>query len=437
MNELDRFLSPDFNAKVFLECQDNFAKTQHIKSHCVFRQENLQEDLIGDLIGDLHKNPMGENLVGDLQNHKNQNQESEIEFSIAIPTYKRIDTLKQAIDSALSQDIDNANASILSGGQSQKPNLKKSYEILVVENTDNYPKPSPTQELLESKYKNKITYYRNEQNLGLLGNFNRAITLAKGKWVCVLHDDDVLLPHYLSSMQKAIKQVALNTSLISHRAIYFGDLSLISYSPTKESSIKAFLKHYAKPLFLTLKTTKKFLFSCIVSPMLGIKRYKTLDTRDSDYICKYNPLHPSALLHHKDLTLKLGGYDAEFFPSDDWFFHTRAAKFSQVYQLNEFLSKYRYLNNASFNTNTLRLGSIVNFLHIRDNIKVSKKIKSILLTKQYQHILEIKDDALRVELLGYMQRLEFKPKKLNKLDEWLYKIYRLGDTELYEVESNI
>lgn len=112
MNELDRFLSPDFNAKVFLECQDNFAKTQHIKSHCVFRQENLQEDLIGDL----HKNPMGENLVGDLQNHKNQNQESEIEFSIAIPTYKRIDTLKQAIDSALSQDIDNANASILSGG---------------------------------------------------------------------------------------------------------------------------------------------------------------------------------------------------------------------------------------------------------------------------------------------------------------------------------
>lgn len=74
------------NGKDMLQIYDNFKKYKHIDSNLIFKQENI-----------------------DINN---------IDFTIAIPTFKRLNTLKEAIDSALNQNIDTK------------------YEIIVVENCD-------------------------------------------------------------------------------------------------------------------------------------------------------------------------------------------------------------------------------------------------------------------------------------------------------------
>lgn len=69
--EYTSFYSLDFNAKIFLECDEkNFKKTAHIQSIKFFEQSDLSTQPI---------------------------------ITIAIPAYKRIDTLKPAIDSAIFQ----------------------------------------------------------------------------------------------------------------------------------------------------------------------------------------------------------------------------------------------------------------------------------------------------------------------------------------------
>ena len=48
-------------------------------------------------------------------------------------------------------------------------------------------------------------YYRNSENLRPGDNFNRGFLLARGKWIMMLHDDDILFDNSLYNMYKIIK----------------------------------------------------------------------------------------------------------------------------------------------------------------------------------------------------------------------------------------
>lgn len=277
------YFQANFNGKTFIAPQDNFKKQAHIPSSLIFTQESLCDDT-----------PL---------------------FTIAIPTYKRIDTLKEALDSALNQDISKYP---MGGGQTdsintQNPNISSlPYEIIVVENCDDFNTTSKTQIFLESRYKNKVTYYKNNENLGLFGNWNRCITLAKGKWVCLLHDDDILFSHYLKDMYKAVKMLK-NIALISSDAELFGEnlandpnyrdvIKMQKFNQTLRGKIKSLLKNI---IFHNIVQTFEF----------------------TDETCHFLPAtRPAALLHNKELFIKAGGYNQEFFPMDDIYGALRTAR---------------------------------------------------------------------------------------------------------------
>lgn len=108
--------------------------------------------------------------------------ESEFAVTIAIPTFHRHELLTRTLDSALNQ---------VDAGK---------YEVIVVDNDGEG--DSSADKIMQSycrKYDN-VRYYRNEQNIGMTGNWNRCIELAAGKWVVLLHDDDVILENYLKSV---------------------------------------------------------------------------------------------------------------------------------------------------------------------------------------------------------------------------------------------
>lgn len=109
------------------------------------------------------------------------------EITIAIPTYKRPKYLRQAIDSAINQAA---------------PGI--AYNIIVV-NNDPETDMAEVQKAYEDAPVN-IRFYTNEKNLGMLGNVNRCVELASGKWIAFLHDDDLLLPNYLHQIAKHLNE---------------------------------------------------------------------------------------------------------------------------------------------------------------------------------------------------------------------------------------
>lgn len=104
------------------------------------------------------------------------NVKSEVLISVIIPTYKRNDYLKGAIESVFNQD-----------GIDDIP-----YELLIISNN-----PNDNMEKIISICRNKpVSIYRNKENYGMISNINLGIKHAKGKYVAFLHDDDLLLPNY-------------------------------------------------------------------------------------------------------------------------------------------------------------------------------------------------------------------------------------------------
>ena len=89
-------------------------------------------------------------------------------ISICIPAYKRVSYLNRLLQSIVIQDY-------------------KDFEVIV---TDDSPDDSVL--LLCKKYSTQLPliYHSNTVALGTPGNWNKAISLAKGAWIKLMHDDD-------------------------------------------------------------------------------------------------------------------------------------------------------------------------------------------------------------------------------------------------------
>ena len=96
------------------------------------------------------------------------------DITVAIPVYERPDYVKEAIDSALNQTI--------------KP------VILVIDNASSH---DGFKDIVASYKDPDIQYVRNDENVGMVSNWNRCLELPKTKWLTILHDDDVLHPEFL------------------------------------------------------------------------------------------------------------------------------------------------------------------------------------------------------------------------------------------------
>ena len=107
------------------------------------------------------------------------------QITIAIPTYKRAHLLRETIDSCLAQ-------------QTNYP-----FAIMVVDN--NPERECETEQLLrEYEAIPHLFYYKNTENVGMTGNWNKLFELAQTDFVIMLHDDDLLYDDYIEKMDKII-----------------------------------------------------------------------------------------------------------------------------------------------------------------------------------------------------------------------------------------
>jgi glycosyltransferase involved in cell wall biosynthesis len=102
-------------------------------------------------------------------------------LSIGIPFYSGQDYLRRAVESVLCQSFPD-------------------WELVVCDDAG----PGANVESLVRSYGDaRVRYYRNERTLGMVGNWNRCLNLARAGLVTLLHADDEMLPHYGELMVSA------------------------------------------------------------------------------------------------------------------------------------------------------------------------------------------------------------------------------------------
>lgn len=232
-------------------------------------------------------------------------------ITIAIPTYKRANLLKEALDCAINQiSFDN-------------------YEILVVDNDAN--RNCESEQLVNSYNNSRLSYYKNTQNIGMFGNWNRCITLSKGDYITILNDDDTLEENYLFKVDHYLKRMGEVDAL------------LVKFNYIDSNSI------------ITSKVNQS---NDIVKRVLLLELF-------------WGNINPGTLgiLFSKKQMLKIGGFDESYFPSSDYkFLVDYIANFNNVFRVNQYLANYRLAFNESQKLTTLN-----NFIKKDDAIRKSFK----------------------------------------------------------------
>lgn len=123
-------------------------------------------------------------------------------LSIVIPTYNRVGSLTRLIESVGHKHDD--------------------YLEIVVTDDNSSPEIFDKIKTFCSDYSN-ITLYRNQENLGMVKNWNECISKARGKWICFMCDDDLFRPYGVDRIIELISEE--NTA------------SLILQSPENENEI--------------------------------------------------------------------------------------------------------------------------------------------------------------------------------------------------------
>jgi glycosyltransferase involved in cell wall biosynthesis len=128
--------------------------------------------------------------------------------SVLIPTYNYARFLDETIQSVLNQTFTN-------------------FELTIVDNcsTDN------TEEVVKKYLTDKrVSFYRNETNVGLVGNWNKCLEYARGEYIKFLCADDKLHPKQLEKFI-AIMEAHPDVSIISSHTEVFGANSFCRISP--------------------------------------------------------------------------------------------------------------------------------------------------------------------------------------------------------------
>jgi hypothetical protein len=107
--------------------------------------------------------------------------------------------------------------------------------------SDNNPERyDETEKLISSYYVNKenLLYFKNIENLGMAGNWNRLILECKTKYMIMLHDDDCVLPFFLSYVNSVVNKYADVSVLNSGKYKWNGGNIKIAPIKTKYKVIK-------------------------------------------------------------------------------------------------------------------------------------------------------------------------------------------------------
>jgi len=76
------------------------------------------------------------------------------------------------------------------------------FELIISDNASE----DHTEEVVNSFADNRMRYVRNSTNVGAVKNFNECLRIARGRYVTIFHDDDIMLPDNLLLKTRALQE---------------------------------------------------------------------------------------------------------------------------------------------------------------------------------------------------------------------------------------
>lgn len=293
-------------------------------------------------------------------------------YCFVLPTYKRADLLKYAIQSILNQKG------------------LEDYEILVVDDCPD--RNDETERLMMSDFNlQNIAYYKHEKNLGQPGNWNKCFELSRTEWLIMLHDDDMLFPDFFC----VLKQLQ----------ILYGN-SVGGFFPAVQT-------HSFNDGVLPKRTQ---------SPVIECKIIK-----ERDFI-QGNVIGTGALgmtLKRKKV-LEMGGVNIHCGPAVDYDFYNRFARVTDIVKLYGYpLGVWRFLDNV-----TQKVSSVLCCVDLGDVLKMDTLEDCGLgWTKPlFKHYIKGFDEQHIRNWYREMGRDTYEPGTLRPcslFDKIVYKAYRL------------
>lgn len=309
----------------FLKIENHFAETEHIQSIPIF-------------VNKLETVPL---------------------FTIIIPTYQRAKYLKEAIDSAITQETDIP------------------YEIIVCNNGFD---KKDTNDLME-QYREipGFSYYVNESNIGMVGNWNRLFVLARTKYVIMLHDDDVISSQFIKIVNEICSAI--------------GNFSFLQ---TKKSNVPIQNRIYGKSIKVFQFKLYDFAFGNVAHA-------------------------PSGIVYNKEILEKSGGFSPEYYPSFDYASYVLLTYLAPSYIINASLTYYRIDDNTTFKGDILAqmmsidgflIGYILRkyyipmflqkiFIH-QYILKYLYEVRTIYAYENEIHVLNFKSSKLKLSRLNFL-----------------------------------
>lgn len=233
--------------------------------------------------------------------------EQYVRVSYVIPTYNRVDTLEETINSILHQ--------------------KKTYSfnIIVVDNSGDVTENNPTYCLIKRINDPNIMLYVNRQNIGVCGNLNRCLQLSSGTYTAMIHDDDLIADDYSIHINRILNR-------IEKKNLRFGALK-VTHADFKSSDHLPVLK----------KRNGK------------IHRYYMIDSLIVDG--RGPTFCPTCgMIFSKDAFMSSGGFDEKYYPIGDHVLGYKMLKNGfAIFVTNDVLGYYRIGVNASKEKDMQRL----------------------------------------------------------------------------------
>ncbi len=232
-----------------------------------------------------------------------------IKYSIVIPTYKRPQYLARTIESAVYQK-----------------DVYSAYEVIIINNDHSDCTENIEIKKIVEKFSGffpDIRYYENTINIGQYGNWFLGISLARGNWICMCHDDDVM-----SSYTLACYEYTLNNPKYKN----------IGYIRTN------FISRDIKKLDLYNKKNDK-----------RIKTYKLEKITRKDFVIAGGHAATApptcGTLIRKEAAFRIGGFKQEYFPSGDAQFVFEISENYNVYRTISHMGVYGVGVNETLKTN--------------------------------------------------------------------------------------
>jgi glycosyltransferase involved in cell wall biosynthesis len=225
------------------------------------------------------------------------------------------------------------------------------FEVVIV---DNEPDPifaTQVDMVVQSFNSPNLSLYRNEANIGMAGNWNRCITLARGDWFTILNDDDLLKTDFLSIVWN-VKSSRTSSAFIAANVEHFGGEIRTPISKTMIRRVRDWVR-YSK----------------------GKRQIGLCD------VLWANPVMATlGVLYDKGVAVALGGFNENCWPTFDYVFNVKYWLKCGGEVIPNRLASYRWGENESLKFDTM-IGFINNDHLLRtqliDHLSVSKRVRNI------------------------------------------------------------